>query len=81
MQNVTNKVCLLLRKIFTVVKNLFETRVGKLLILRLSFIINMNCKLLIIKLDYAFFRCTCLRVSFFIETFNIDAYRTNFAGW
>ena len=71
-QNVIDEVCLLLRWIFTVVKNLSETTIGISQKLR-----RINS----IKLNHGFFHCTCLRVFFFLQMAEIYAYVTNFAGY
>ena len=71
MHNVTNDVCLLLRKTFTVVTNLSETWLG----------ISPFRRINSLKLNHAFYYCTCLRVFCCSERLKIDANVTNFAGW
>ena len=53
-------------------QNLAETRLG---------IFQKPGRINSIKLNHAFFHCTCLRVSFCAERLKIDATVTDFVGW
>ena len=72
MQNITNEVCLLLKRIFTEVTNFSGTRLRTSQKLR-----RINS----IELNHVLLHCTCLRVFFCAERLKIDANLTNFEGW
>lgn len=71
LQSITNKVCLLLGRIFTGATCLCETRLG----IDLKF-----WKINSIKVNQTLFHCMCLRVFSIAERLKIHTNVTNFAG-